>query len=203
MAKKQIVRVAKLQFNAGKAKPGPELAGLGINMPSFTKDFNDKTKDRNGEPVPVIITVHSDKSFVFELKTAPASYKLLQAAKLKKGSANSKTIIAGKITKKQLEEIAKYKMVDMNTDILESAMKQVAGTAKNMGILIEGIDNIEEKEKEAKEAEKANILAEAKEAKLDAEIETAKTLAKESGESIVVETIAQSNDTNDETTGDK
>ena len=202
MAKKQIVRVAKLQFNAGKAKPGPELAGLGINMPAFTKDFNDKTKDRNGEPVPVIITVHSDKSFVFELKTAPASYKLLKAANLEKGSANSKTIIAGKITKKQLEEIAKYKIVDMNTDNLESAMKQVAGTAKNMGILIDGIDNIEEKEAEAQEAKKANILADAKEAKLEEEIQTANTLAKEGNEEIKVETTSQSNDDVDKS-GDK
>lgn len=195
MAKKQqIVRVAKLQFNAGKAKPGPELAGLGINMPGFTREFNDKTKDRNGEPVPVIITVYSDKSFAFETKTAPASYKLLQAAGLKKGSENSKTTIAGKISTKQLEDIAKYKMVDMNTNKLESAMNQVAGTAKNMGILIEGRDNIAEMQEAAKEAQIANDIADAKEAQLDAAAAQAAESAKEEDKTIDVETTVQSND---------
>ena len=192
--KKQIVRVAKLQFNAGKAKPGPELAGLGINMPGFTKEFNDKTKDRNGEPVPVVITVYKDKSYSFQTKTAPASYKLLQAAGLTKGSPNSKTTIAGKITKKQLEEIAKYKLVDMNTNKIESAMKQLAGTAKNMGILIEGIDNIKEAEAAAKEAEAANKIAEAKEAELAAAESAAVEAAQNKDAEIKVETIVQSND---------
>lgn len=135
---KEIVRVAKLEFNAGQAKPGPALAGLGIVMPEFTKQFNDQTKDRGSEPVPVEITIYKDKSFTFRLFTAPAAYKLKQAAKLESGSANSKTTIAGTITVDQLREIAQYKLPDLNTDDVESAMGIIAGTAKNMGIAIEG-----------------------------------------------------------------
>ena len=201
MAKKQIVRVAKLQFNAGKAKPGPELAGLGINMPGFTREFNDKTKDRNGAPVPVVITVYKDKSFSFQTKTAPASYKLMQAAGLEKGSANSKTTIAGKITKEQLEEIAKYKLVDLNTNNIESAMSQVAGTAKNMGILIEGYDNIKKAEEAAKEATIANKIADAKEAELAAAESAAVEAAQNKDQGIEVEAVAQSND--DDKEGDQ
>ncbi|OYD26875.1 large subunit ribosomal protein L11 [Mycoplasma testudineum] len=140
--KKKVVKVAKLQFIAGQAKPGPALAGVGIKMPEFTKAFNDQTRDRGNEPVPVAITVYADKSFDFKIFTAPASFKLLQAAKLKSGSANSKAQIIGTIKLEQLEEIAKYKMVDLNTRSLQSAMATIAGTAKNMGILIEGWDDI-------------------------------------------------------------
>lgn len=83
MAKK-VVKKAKLQFAAGQAKPGPALAGVGINMPEFTKAFNDKTRERGNEPVPVLITVYEDKSFEFKLFTSPTSYKLIEAAKIKK-----------------------------------------------------------------------------------------------------------------------
>ena len=203
MAKKQIVRIAKLQFNAGQAKPGPELAGLGINMPSFTTEFNNKTKDRNGEPVPVIITVYKDKSFDFKLRTAPASFKLLQAAKLKKGSDNSKTTIVGTITNNQLREIAQYKLVDMNTNDVDAAMNQVAGTAKNMGIVIEGRDNIEEIKEKAKAAQIANDAAKMKEAKLEAETTAAIEAAKHDGEELKVETVSQSNEDNDDQGGDQ
>ena len=134
MAKK-IKRIAKLQFNAGQAKPGPELAGLGIVMPEFTKQFNDATRDRGSEPVPVAITVYDDRSFTFKLFTAPASYKLMEAAKIKKGSENAKTTKVATITKKQLEEIAQYKLVDLNTDNIESAMRTIAGTRKKYGNL--------------------------------------------------------------------
>lgn len=137
---KEIVRIAKLEFNAGQAKPGPELAGLGIVMPEFTKQFNDQTKDRGSEPVPVEITIYKDKSFTFKLFTSPAAYKLKQAAKIESGSANSKTIVAT-ITEAQLREIAEYKLVDLNTDDVNQAMKIIAGTAKNMGIAIEGWNN--------------------------------------------------------------
>ena len=167
--KKKIVRIAKLQFLAGKAKPGPELAGLGINMPEFSKDFNDKTRDRGSEPVPVEITIYSDKSFSFVLKTAPASYKLKEAAKIESGAANSKTDIAGTVNLEQLKEIAKYKMVDMNTDNLDSAMQQVLGTAKNMGIKVEGIDDLKAAEQAAKQAQKERIAAESKLKQLDAD----------------------------------
>lgn len=135
---KEIVRVAKLQFNAGQAKPGPALAGLGIVMPEFTKQFNDQTRDRGSEPVPVAITIYKDKSFDFKLFTSPASYKIKQAAKIKSGSSNSKTSIVATITLDQLKEIAEYKLVDLNTDSLDKAMHTIAGTAKNMGVLVEG-----------------------------------------------------------------
>ena len=134
---KEITRIAKLQFIAGQAKPGPELAGLGITMPEFTKQFNDATRDRGQEPVPVAITVYNDRSFDFKVFTAPASYKILQAAKLKKGSGNAKTEKVGSITEKQLKEIAEYKLVDLNTQNIESAMRIIAGTARNMGVTIE------------------------------------------------------------------
>ncbi len=192
---KEITRIAKLEFNAGQAKPGPELAGLGIIMPDFTRAFNDDTKDRNGEPVPVVITVYSDKSFDFETKTAPASYKLKQAAGIKSGSANSKTDIAGTITKDQLKEIAEYKLVDLNTNNIESAMKQIAGTAKNMGILIEGLDNLEEAKAAAKVAAQNIAVANAKEAALDA---AAATALETKGQAIEVNATAQSDEQGDE-----
>ncbi len=170
---KEVVRVAKLEFNAGQAKPGPELAGLGIVMPEFTKQFNDQTRDRGSEPVPVEITIYKDKSFTFKLFTAPAAYKLKQAAKIDKGAANSKTTIAATINVKQLREIAEYKLVDLNTDNVEQAMKIIAGTARNMGIAIEGWDDIEKLKEEAKAAELAAQKAAAAEAKLEADMKAA------------------------------
>ncbi|CAD7361095.1 50S ribosomal protein L11 [Metamycoplasma salivarium] len=137
---KEIVKKAKLQFMAGQAKPGPALAGVGINMPEFTKAFNDKTRDRGQEPVPVLITVYKDKSFDFKLFTAPTSFKLVQAAKAKKGSSVPNKEVAGTITIAQLKEVAEYKLPDLNTKNIDSAMKQIAGTARQMGIKIEGYD---------------------------------------------------------------
>lgn len=139
MAKK-VVKKAKLQFAAGQAKPGPALAGVGINMPEFTKAFNDKTRERGNEPVPVLITVYEDKSFEFKLFTSPTSYKLIEAAKIKKGSGVANKEKVGSITIDQLRAIAEYKLPDLNTIKIDSAMKQVAGTAKNMGIIVEGYD---------------------------------------------------------------
>lgn len=137
MAKKgkKITKVCKLQFNAGQAKPGPALASAGINMPQFCTAFNDATKDRMGDIVPVIITAYEDKSFDFVLKTTPASVMLKKAAGIKTASANSK-VTAGKITKAQLREIAEYKMPDLNANDVEGAMNIIAGTARNMGIVI-------------------------------------------------------------------
>lgn len=139
MAKK-VVKKAKLQFAAGQAKPGPALAGVGINMPEFTKAFNDKTRERGNELVPVLITVYEDKSFEFKLFTSPTSYKLIEAAKIKKGSGVANKEKVGSITIDQLRAIAEYKLPDLNTTKIDSAMKQVAGTAKNMGITVEGYD---------------------------------------------------------------
>lgn len=139
MAKKKVTKVVKLQFPAGGAKPGPALAGAGINMPQFCNAFNDATKDRKGDVVPVIITAYEDKSFDFELKTTPAANMLKKAAGISKASGDQKQT-AGTITVDQLREIAEYKMPDLNANDVEAAMKIVAGTARNMGIKVEGME---------------------------------------------------------------
>ncbi len=135
---KKIAKVTKLQFMAGQARPGPGLAGAGINMPQFCAAFNDQTSSRTGDLVPVVITAYDDKTFDFVLKTTPASVMLKKAAGIQTAAANPKTTVAGTITVDQLREIAEYKMPDLNANDVEAAMKIVAGTAKNMGIKIEG-----------------------------------------------------------------
>ena len=122
MAKK-VAKICKLQFAAGQAKPGPALASAGINMPQFCTKFNDLTKDRHGDIVPVVITAYEDKSFDFVLKTTPAAFLLKKAAGISKASGSPKAVKAGKITKAQLKEIAEYKMPDLNANDVESAMK--------------------------------------------------------------------------------
>ena len=137
---KKVARICKLQFVAGQAKPGPALASAGINMPQFCAAFNDATKDRGGDIVPVIITAYEDKTFDFVLKTTPASVMLLKAANIEKGSGSAKTTKVGKVTKADVAKIAEYKMVDLNADDLEAAIKIIAGTARNMGIEVEGLE---------------------------------------------------------------
>ena len=138
MAKKKVAKVCKLNFMAGQAKPGPALASAGINMPQFCTQFNDQTKDRMGDIVPVIITAYEDKSFDFVLKTTPAAFLLKKAAGVEKASGTPNSVKAGKITSAQLREIAEYKLPDLNANDVEAAMKIVAGTARNMGITVEG-----------------------------------------------------------------
>ena len=133
MAKK-VAKVCKLQFQAGQAKPGPALASAGINMPQFCTQFNDQTKDRAGDIVPVIITAYEDKSFDFVLKTTPAAFLLKKAAGVAKASGTPNTVKAGKVTKAQIKEIAEYKMPDLNANDVDAAMKIIEGTARNMGI---------------------------------------------------------------------
>ena len=133
MAKK-VAKVCKLNFEAGQAKPGPALASAGINMPQFCTQFNDQTKDRKGDIVPVIITAYEDKSFDFVLKTTPAAFLLKKAAGITKASGTPNTVKAGKVTKAQVKEIAEYKMPDLNANDVEAAMKIIEGTARNMGI---------------------------------------------------------------------
>ena len=134
MAKKKVAKVCKLNFMAGQAKPGTALASAGINMPQFCTQFNDQTKDRMGDIVPVIITAYEDKSFDFVLKTTPAAFLLKKAAGVQKASGTPNSVKAGKITTAQLREIAEYKMPDLNANDVEAAMRIIAGTAKNMGI---------------------------------------------------------------------
>ena len=133
MAKK-VAKVCKLNFMAGQAKPGPALASAGINMPQFCTQFNDQTKDRMGDIVPVIITAYEDKSFDFVLKTTPAAFLLKKAAGVEKASGTPNSVKAGKITTAQLREIAEYKLPDLNANDVEAAMRIIAGTARNMGI---------------------------------------------------------------------
>lgn len=139
MSKKKIVKVAKLQFPAGGAKPGPALASAGINMPQFCSAFNDATRDRAGDMVPVIITAYEDKSFDFVLKTTPAAILIKKAAKISKAASNQKQIV-GTITADQVREIAEYKMPDLNANSIGAAMRIIAGTARNMGVKVEGME---------------------------------------------------------------
>ena len=136
---KKVAKICKLQFPAGGARPGPALASAGINMPQFCTAFNDATKERAGDVVPVIITAYEDKSFDFVIKTTPAAMMIKKAAGIKKASGNQKEI-SGKITVDQLREIAEYKMPDLNANDVEAAMRIVAGTARNMGVKVEGYE---------------------------------------------------------------
>ena len=136
---KKIAKVVKLELVGGQAKPGPKLASAGILMPKFCTEFNAKTSDRIGDVVPVIITAYEDKSFDFVLKTTPAANLLKKAANVQKASGDQK-VVAGTITVDQLKEIAEYKMPDLNANDVEAAMRIVAGTARNMGIKVEGFE---------------------------------------------------------------
>ncbi len=138
---KEVVSSIKLQIEAGQASPappvGPALGQHNVPIMDFVRQFNDKTgKMEAGTVIPVIITVYKDRSFSFELKSPPASYLLKKACGIAKGSGAPNQEKVGKVTQKQLEEIAKAKMVDLNTDDLEAAKKIIAGTARNMGLEI-------------------------------------------------------------------
>jgi large subunit ribosomal protein L11 len=140
MAKK-IKTVIKLQIPAGKANPappvGPALGQHGVNIQDFCIKFNDKTKDKMGDIVPVEITVFEDRTFDFIMKTSPAAELLKKAAKVEKGAANPLKSKVGKVTKAQVREIAEAKMTDLNANDVEAAMKIIEGTARSMGIKVE------------------------------------------------------------------
>ncbi len=138
MAKK-VTGYIKLQVPAGSANPsppiGPALGQRGLNIMEFCKNFNAKTQDQEkGMPIPVTITVFSDKSFTFEMRTPPASYYLKKAAKLESGSKAPGRDVAGSVTMAQVREIAKAKMKDLNANDIEAAAKLIAGSARSMGI---------------------------------------------------------------------
>jgi large subunit ribosomal protein L11 len=139
---KKIVGFIKLQISAGQASPappiGPALGQKGVNIMEFCKQFNAKTQDKQGLIIPVVITVFSDKSFTFITKTPPASVLLAKAAKVEKGSGEPNRNKVGTVTKSQVREIAEMKMPDLNANDLEAAMNMIAGTARSMGITIEG-----------------------------------------------------------------
>ncbi len=134
--RKKITKVVKMELPGGAATPGPKLASAGVVMPKFCTDFNAKTADRKGQIVPVIITAYEDKTFDFEIKTSPVTGLLLKAAGIEKGSGNPKNIV-GRITRAQLKEIAEYKLPDLNANDVESAMKIIEGSARQMGIAVE------------------------------------------------------------------
>jgi len=137
MAKKVVAEI-RLQLPAGKATPAPPvgtaLGPKGVNIMEFCKRFNAQTADKAGLLLPVVITVFEDRSFKFIVKTPPASFLLKRAAGLDKGSSEAGRKIVGKVTRKQIEEIAKTKMPDLNANSLEAAMRIIEGTAKSMGI---------------------------------------------------------------------
>ena len=141
MAKKVMAQI-KLQCPAGAANPappvGPALGQHGVNIMEFCKQFNAKTQNQPGMIIPVIITVYQDRSFSFILKTPPASILLLKAAKVEKGSGVPNKTKVGKVTKAQVEEIAKIKLPDLNCTDLQAAIRTIEGTARNMGIEVEG-----------------------------------------------------------------
>lgn len=137
MAKK-LKAIVRLQINAGKANPappiGPALAGHGINLMAFCKEYNARTSNRVGEVIPAEISIYSDGSFTFILKTPPAAVLLKKAAGVSKGSALSPREKVGKVTRAQVREIAELKMKDLNAVNIEGAMRQIEGTAQNMGL---------------------------------------------------------------------
>lgn len=140
MAKK-INAVVKLQLPAGKATPAPPVGSAlgphGINIPGFTKEFNEKTRAQDGLIIPVVVTIYADRSFTFVLKTPPAAVLIKKACKIDSGSAVPNKTKVAKITKAHVEEIAKLKMPDLNAASLESAMSMIAGTARSMGVTVE------------------------------------------------------------------
>lgn len=140
MAKK-LQAVVKLQLPAGKATPGPpvgsSLGPHGINIPAFTKEFNEKTKDQDGMIIPVVISIYSDRSFTFVMKTPPAPVLIKKELGLQSGSAKPNKDKVGKLTMAQVEKIAKIKLPDLNAGSLEAAISMVKGTARSMGVTVE------------------------------------------------------------------
>lgn len=139
---KEVAGLIKLQIRGGAANPsppvGPALGAKGVNIMEFCKQFNARTQDKAGKLLPVVITVYSDKSFDFIVKTPPVAVQLLEAAKLKKGSSEPNRVKVAQVTWDQVRQIAEDKMPDLNAFKVESAMRMVAGTARSMGITVKG-----------------------------------------------------------------
>ena len=139
---KEVAGLIKLQIKGGAANPsppvGPALGSKGVNIMEFCKQFNARTQDKPGKVLPVVITVYGDKSFDFVIKTPPAAIQLLEAAKLKSGSAEPNRVKVAAVTWDQVKAIAEDKMQDMNCFTVQSAMRMVAGTARSMGITVKG-----------------------------------------------------------------
>ena len=144
MAKvKKIMKVVKVQAMGGAATPasplGPALGQAGVDIGAFVKQFNDATQDRKGKLLPIVITVYEDRSFTFKVKTPPAAALIKEMLKLEKGSGEPNKKKIGTISRKQLEEIAKIKMEDLNANDLDAAVRIIAGTAKSLGVVPESV----------------------------------------------------------------
>lgn len=198
MAKK-VTKVVKIQIPAGKATPAPPVGTifgpLGINLQEFCTRYNDATRDKMGDIIPCEVSVYEDRTFDFVLKTPPAASLLLKVAGLNKGGVKGANDMVATITKDQLRQVAEIKLPDLNTKDIEQAMKIVAGTARNMGIAVKGLNDAElaAQAEEAKEAE-------AEMAKLDAELEAMEESAKAMAEADMpeVESTEQKEETETE-----
>ncbi len=185
MAKK-VTKVVKIQIPAGKATPAPPVGTifgpLGINLQEFCTKYNDATRDKMGDIIPCEVTVYEDRTFDFVLKTPPAASLLIKVAGLSKGGVKGANEIVATITKDQLKQVAEIKLPDLNTNDLNQAMKIVAGTARNMGIAVKGLNDteLENQAEETKEAE-------AEMAKLDAEFAEMEAEAKANADKEVPE----------------
>ena len=168
---KEVVKKIKLQLEAGKATPAPPvgtvLGPAGVNLQDFCSKFNDATRDKMGDVVPCEISIYDDRSFDFVLKTPPAAFLLKKAAKLQKASSKGANEIVATITKEDLRKIAETKLPDLNAYDIESAMKIIEGTARNMGIAVKGVNDAElaeqaaeAKAEEAERAKRDEMLAE-------------------------------------------
>lgn len=139
---KEIIGYLKLQIRGGAANPsppvGPALGSKGLNIMEFCKQFNARTQEKQGQLLPVVISIYKDKSFDFVIKTSPAAVLLLEHSKLKKGSSEPNRVKVGSVTWDQVKDIAELKMQDLNAFKVESAMKMVAGTARSMGLRVKG-----------------------------------------------------------------
>ena len=166
---KQIAKKIKLQIPAGKATPAPPvgtvLGPAGINLQEFCTKFNDASRDKMGDVLPVEITIYDDRTFDFVLKTPPAAFLIKKIAGIQKGSEKGANHIVATITKDQLRQIAETKLPDLNAYTIEEAMKIVEGTARNMGVAVKGLND-----KELAEQEKEAIAEEKEQAKRDAEL---------------------------------
>lgn len=174
MAKK-VTKVVKIQIPAGKATPAPPVGTifgpLGINLQEFCTKYNDATRDKMGDIIPCEVTVYEDRTFDFVLKTPPAASLLIKVAGLSKGGVKGANEIVATITKDQLKQVAEIKLPDLNTNDLNQAMKIVAGTARNMGIAVKGLNDteLENQAEEAKEAETEMAKLDAEFAEMEAE----------------------------------
>ena len=198
MARK-VTKVVKIQIPAGKATPAPPVGTifgpLGINLQEFCTRYNDATRDKMGDIIPCEVSIYEDRSFDFVLKTPPAASLLLKVAGINKGGVKGANEIVATITKDQLRSVAETKMPDLNTTSIDKAMKIVAGTARNMGIAVEGLNDEEllEQAEEAKEAEAEMAKLDAEFAEMEAEVK-----ASASAETPEVETTAQKAETTEE-----